>query len=498
MSNYIELKKELINYILARTPLIIINSIERERVERILREIVVEKQFSLQYYTDSKQVKNLNNATEAHDAQGDPLGYFLNLLKRQRGCTIALGDVKRISDDNVYSRELLNILYMAKENNGVTILITPDHVWTRLNNFGMIATLDLPDISERITQIQKFINIYSGRFEIDWNSEDICKAATVLRGFSEIQIENILSTEIIGNNGLQKDKIYQLADQKQKLYARVSSVQHIILTKKQKVSGMENLKKWLTEKKKIFFMPEDILAQYDLGSPKGILLVGVPGCGKSLSAKLIAQEWELPLFRFDVGSIFDKWVGESEKKMREALQFIDNVSPCVLWIDEIEKVLATSDAGNETGKRVLGEFLFWLQESKSKVFMVATANNVQALPYELYRKGRFSEVFYAGLPNELERQEAIKQYMEISLKFEPEDKLLEELVSETEGYSYSDIENAIKEIAQKALIYSSKSVCSQDLIESVRRIIPISQINPKMIESIEKWGRERAINISIQ
>lgn len=497
MSSYIEVKKELINYILARTPLIIINSSERERVERILREIVIEKHFTIQYYTDSKQVKNLNNTTEVYDTQGDPLGYFLQMLKRQRNCTIALGDVKRISDDSIYSRELMNILYMAKENNGVIILITPDSVWTRLNNFGMIATLDLPNSSERIKQIEDFIQKYSGRFEIDWNSEDICKAATVLRGFSEIQIDNILSTQIIGNNGLLKGNIHQLADQKQKLYSRVSSVQHIILPRKHKVAGMENLKKWLLDKKKIFFMPEDTLEKFDLVSPKGILLVGVPGCGKSLSAKLIAKEWELPLFRFDIGSIFDKWVGGSEKKMREALEFIDNVSPCILWIDEIEKILATSNSGNDTGQRVLGEFLFWLQESKSKVFLVATANNVQALPYELYRKGRFSEVFYAGLPNENERRAAISQYMQVSLKSTPDEELLKTLVEVAEGYSYSDIESAIKEVAQKALIYSMESISNRDLIESVRSIIPISQSNPEMIKSIEKWGKERAINISI-
>lgn len=496
MSSYKQVKQELQNYILARTPLVIINTSERERVERMLYEIVQEKNFDLLYYTDAKQVKNLNHSNESYDTQDDPLDFFLGTMKKQRNCTIALGDVKRISDDNAYSRDLLNILYMAKENSGVVIIVTPDPVWTRLTQFGMITNLDLPNLQERFIQIQQFITKYGGRFSIEWQEEDIRRAATIMRGFTEIQIDNILSTEIVGFNGLKRNRIFNLAEQKRKLYARVSSVQYIDNSRTHVVSGMENLKSWLEEKKQVFFMKEEVLEQYDLIPPKGILLVGVPGCGKSLSAKLIAQAWELPLFRFDVGSIFDKWVGESEKKMREALSFIENISPCVLWIDEIEKVLATSDSGNETGKRVLGEFLFWIQESKSKVFMVATANDVKALPYELYRKGRFSEIFYAGLPNDNERREVIKQYMAVSMKIVPDEKLLEGLVDITERYSYSDIENAIKEVAQKQLLKGMGQITTGELIDSVKSIMPISKTNPELVSSIEKWGSERAINVS--
>ena len=496
MSNYAQVKQELINYIYARTPLVIIHTNERERVERMLSEITAQEgQISFLYHTDAKQVRSIGAKTEQFDTDEDPLGFFLNQLKRQRSLNIVLGDVRRISDDNVYSRELMNILYIAKENNGVVVLITTDQAWSRIANFGMIAELDLPDTGERILQIKKFIKMYSGRFLIDWREEDILYAAAILRGFSEIQIDNILSSELIGNNGLRKDKIFQFAAQKEKLYPKSGAVQHITIDRHYYISGMDRLKDWLNQKKKVFFMPEETLKEYDLKPPKGILLVGVPGCGKSLTARLVAQEWELPLFRFDIGSIFDKWVGESEKKMRESLRYIENVSPCVLWIDEIEKVLATGEGGNETGKRVLGEFLFWLQESSGKVFMVATANNVKALPYELYRKGRFSEVFYAGLPNAEERKSTLTQYIKGSLKWDPEEGLLDDLVQKTDGYSYSDIETAVKEVAQK-LIAEQKTLNTTLLTESVESIIPISRINPELVQEIEKWGLERAVNVS--
>lgn len=496
MPNYVQVKKELVNFIYARTPLIIVSSNERERIEQMLFEISAESQIGFQYYTDAKQVKVIGSKAENIDTYDDPLGFFLNQMKRQRNLNVVLGDVKRISDDNLYSRELINVLYMAKETNGIVILITPDKVWNRIACFGMITILDFPDVNERIAQIQNFIRKYKGRFRVEWTEEDIPHAAAVLSGFSEIQIENILSAEIIGSNGLERNKINKIADQKRKLYPRNSSVQYINIDRKCCVSGMDNLKSWLGEKKKIFFLPEHILKQYDLRAPKGILLVGVPGCGKSLTAKLVAQEWELPLFRFDIGSVFDKWVGESEKKMRESLQFIENISPCILWIDEIEKVLAATDLGNETGKRVLGEFLFWMQESSGKVFMVATANDVRVLPYELYRKGRFSEVFFVGLPDAGERGMVLQQYIRSSLKIEPDSILLNELINITKGYSYSDIENAVKEVAQRMLV-SGENVIKKDLlIESIKTIIPISRMNPELIKEIEEWGRERAVNAS--
>lgn len=496
MSNYIETKQELKNYLYARTPLVIVHTDERERVERMLHEIVAEGQINFLYYTDAKQVRSIGGKAETIDTEEDPLGFFLGQLKRQRSLNIVLGDVRRIADDNAYSRELMNILYIAKENNGVVILITTDRAWSRIASFGMVVTLDLPDTRERMLQIARFVKTYSGRFAIDWDESDVLHAAALLRGFSEIQIDNLLSAEIIGNNGLKKDKIYRLASQKQRLYPKTGIVQHIEISRTYRAAGMDRLKAWLEDKKKIFFLPEEKLSEYELKAPKGILLVGVPGCGKSLTAKLVAQEWELPLFRFDIGSVFDKWVGESEKKMREALHFIENVSPCVLWIDEIEKVLATSDSGNETGKRVLGEFLFWIQESSGKVFMVATANNVRVLPYELYRKGRFSEVFYAGLPNPRERRGAIAHYMRTSLKAEPDPAFLEELVLMTDRYSYADIETAIKEVAQQMLISNQAKVNETMIITSIKSIIPISTINQELVEEIEKWGKERAVDVS--
>lgn len=497
MANYTEAKQELVNYIYARTPLVIIDTDERERVERMLYEIVQQCPIDFLYYTEAKNIRKINShGISSIDMQEDALAVFLDLIKKNRNLNIVLGDVRRISEDCSYSRDVMNLLYMAKENNAVVTLVTSDKILPRISAFGMSFKLDYPDNLERITLVKNFVKKYKSTFKIEWDEDDLVHVAAVLRGFSEIQIDNILASEIIGSRGLLKSKISQLSNKKQKLYTKTGSVQHINISKNYSVEGMGVLKRWLEAKRKIFFMPEETLQEYDLKAPKGILLVGVPGCGKSLTAKLVAQQWNLPLFRFDIGSVFDKWVGESEKRMREALQFIENVSPCILWIDEIEKVLATTDSGNETGKRVLGEFLFWIQEASAKVFMVATANNVEILPYELYRKGRFSEVFYAGLPNPLERKHTIQYYAHASLKIKFEDQFLEVLVKETEGFSYSDIETAIKELAQSMLISQEKSVTKEQILNVIHSVIPISQTNPELVKAISDWGTERAINVS--
>ncbi len=496
MSDFRTVKKEIYNYICARTPLIIVKSAERERVERLLVELSNEKNVDLEYYTDAKQVYNLRNEGNALNIDSDPLGYMVKTFKKRHNVCFAVGDIKHLDTDNSYSRDLLNVLYLAKENSCSVIIVTPDEIWSRLVRFGMITSLDFPDMIERAQQISQFVNTYSGRFKINWDEEATRKAATLLRGFSEIQLDNILSAALVSPNGLGKNNIVDLTKQKNRLYSGVSTVQLVDVNPSTQTAGLEVLKEWLAEKKNIFFTPDEILKSRDLQTPKGILLAGVPGCGKSLSAKMISLEWELPLFRFDLGTVYDKWVGESEKKMKEALDFIDNVSPCVLWIDEIEKALSTSDSGNDTGKRILGQFLFWLQESTSRVFLVATANDVTKLPSELFRKGRFSEMFFIDLPNRAERKAVIEQYSSRSLKVDYSGDEILNLIDLTKGYSSADIETAIKEVAQYAILNGQEAINFKLIQEKIKQIIPISVSNPETIKSCREWGEERAIAAS--
>ena len=497
MGNFEATKQEVKNHLFARVPLIIIRTSERERVERMMRIISQEMRIKIYYYTDVKQVVALQGAgTGSKDVDRDPLLFAQNLFRRNRGSTFVIGDVRRISEENAYSREILDSLYLAMETAGTIVLVTPDYVWNRLAQFGLMTVLDYPDAGEREQQIRNFINRYGTSYPIDWDTETVRRAAMLLRGFTEVQIGNILLSAMVAGKGLTRSRLTDLTSQKSRLYAAVPCVEEVAIPKKLQVSGLENLKKWITERKKLFFISDEILEEHGLTAPKGILLTGVPGCGKSLSARLIAAEWELPLFRFDIGAIYDKWMGESERKMHAALTFIDNMAPCVVWIDEIEKALSVSDSGNDTGKRVLGEFLYWLQESTGRVFLVATANNVTALPAELFRKGRFSEIFFIDLPNAQERREAIRQYLTRCLGITPAEEEMAALTELSNGFSYSDIESVIKEAAQHRLIHPEDPMEYKEIRSYFESNISFAGTNPEMVRGIRKWGRERAVPAS--
>ena len=497
MGDFFSTKTEVKNCICARVPLIVIDSGERDRVERMLREIAREMNISIPYYTASRQVVTLGG-TGTEDADHDPLSYIASTFRKKRGVVFALGDGRRIDEDQFYTREMLDILYLAAEQSCTLIVITSDPVWPRLMRFGMIIRLGSPTTEERLAQLNAFVERYKDRFPIDWQPEDLSHAAMLLRGFTEMQIENVLSAEIISAGALYRENLSALTDQKTRLYASVPCVQQVSVPDNLRVSGLSRLKDWLAEKKSIFFASDKLLASRGLTPPKGILLTGIPGCGKSYSAKMIAHDWEMPLLRFDIGSIFNKWQGESERRMEDALRFIDNVAPCVVWIDEIEKALAVSDDGNDTGKRILGQFLFWLQESESRVFLVSTANDITRLPPELFRKGRFSEVFFIDLPNAEERKEAILQYGRRCLPGLIGNELAMELTWLSNGYSYADIEHVLKSAAEEALLHGDDAVTPERLQQLFIDNPPYAKANPDSVARLRAWAAESAVNASAQ
>ncbi len=234
-----------------------------------------------------------------------------------------------------------------------------------------------------------------------------------------------------------------------------------------------------------------------LRPPRGVLLVGVPGCGKSLSAKFIAASWNLPLHRLDFASIQGMYVGQSENRLKEAFASADNAAPCVLWIDEIEKGLA-ANANDSSGvtTRMIGQFLFWLQESTAKVFVVATANDVTKLPPELLRKGRFDELFFVDLPSEAERRDIINLYIERNVLPKPSDETIDNLVDISNGFAGSDLEGAVRDVAIQAVIHGDESVDDSLFEKCFKNIVPLSKTSPERIEAIRNWGKERAVPAS--
>jgi SpoVK/Ycf46/Vps4 family AAA+-type ATPase len=261
------------------------------------------------------------------------------------------------------------------------------------------------------------------------------------------------------------------------------------------VGGLENLKNWLKKSENLWL---DSAQKYCLQSPNGLLITGVPGCGKSLIAKSISTMWQLPLLRLDVSRIFSGIIGSSEENMRKAIKVAEALSPSVLWVDEIEKgfggVGSSGDSG--TSSRVFGTFLTWMQEKTKPVFVVATANNIEHLPPEFLRAGRFDRIFFVDLPTEIERRDIFKKHLEKRLKypeargdFEVNEEILIDLSAKTEGFGGSEIEQIVIDGLTEAH-YEKRSIQMEDLYKSIVNTTPLSITQEVQISKIRNWAND--------
>jgi len=262
------------------------------------------------------------------------------------------------------------------------------------------------------------------------------------------------------------------------------------------IGGLDNLKHWLAQRRGAW---EDEARAFGLEPPRGMIILGVQGCGKSMCARAVAGEWKLPLVKFDTAAVYDKYVGETEKRIQKVFQVAEGLAPCVLWIDELEKVFAGSgpdsasaDAG--VSSRLLAAFLSWMQDRKAPVFVAATCNNVTALPPELIRKGRFDELFFVDLPNHAER----KQIFAIQLakrKRNPADFDLNRVATAADEYSGAEIESVVQTALYAA--YSQKHpVTTQALLDALSGTVPLSTTRAEEIEALRTWARTRAVPAS--
>lgn len=299
------------------------------------------------------------------------------------------------------------------------------------------------------------------------------------RGLTADQARSSFAKAIIAHGELNASAIEFLLDQKKQIIQRNSLLEYYDAnTTMDTVGGLANLKNWLRKRKKAF---SERARQLALPEPKGLLVFGVPGGGKSLTAKAVSSMWQMPLLRFDIGRVFGQFVGQSETNMRDALNIAEAISPCILWIDEMEKGFAGASGGHETTTRVLGNFLTWMQEKTSTVFVIATANDITKLPPEFIRKGRFDEMFFVGTPNTLEREEILGILLR-KYKLEPDDFDIPMLTQTSENRTGAEIEQAIIEAKFNAFDEDRKPN-SRDIRDIMTSVRPIWANFQKIIQS---------------
>ena len=491
--NFEETKEYLKRYLKARIPFIVIRSLEKNRVLRMLKEISDENNLALNTYKMSEGIIDLKTNTIISEEKTimSALDYISDRIRHEENLNFVLNDIADINDSNTVSRYLQNVIEQTETKSGTIIVITNDLIWQNISRLGITVELAYPTEEELETTIRETIKPYKNQIEIDWTDDDYKKAAQYLQGLSEMEVKNIISSLIVNGKILKAD-LKELKYSKQQLFNEIAGLEAIEVEEDLEVAGLDNLMDWLNEKKTLMDPAlKDELHKRGISSPKGILLTGVPGCGKSLCSKAAANILNIPLYRLDLATVQGEYVGQSERQLKQALDTAEYVSPCVLWIDEIEKGLKENASSSVTSK-MIGQFLFWLQENKKPVFVIASANDVSQLPPELIRKGRFDEIFFVDLPNEKERKQLLSIYFKKYNRVELGEDLLNELVKITEGFSSADIEATIRSIAYK-LIANQEIRLSEDLVKtSLKNVMSLMKTNPEKINAIREWGKERA------
>jgi len=476
---------ELTLLLKARYPIIYINTIEEDRVEYIIRKYI-KTSLNRSIYSWDFIDGYTNNPNNEGFAKRNPV-QALELVERLTAQTPALfllKDFNRFLTDVSISRKLKNISRILKLQPKTIIIIGSElNIPKELSDLITILQFQLPVESEINYELKRLIE--SLNIEID---QQILESLTrACQGLSLERIRRVLSKIIATYKTIDENSIKLLLNEKKQIISQTEILEYWSVDETiSQIGGVDNLKNWLKKRKTSFGLQA---SNYGLPTPRGLLLVGIQGTGKSLTAKTIGNEWQLPLLKLDVGKLFGGIVGESESRLRQMIEVAETISPCILWIDEIDKAFSnnsnTGDSG--TSNRVLATFISWLSEKTKPVFVVATANNVELLPLEIIRKGRFDEIFFLDLPQKQEREQIFKIHIK---EFRPnrwESFDHSKLAQLSEAFSGAEIRQSIIEAMYHAF-YEKREFTTEDICLALTQLIPLSQLEKQSNIKVKKLG----------
>ena len=472
----------------SRTSLIWIRTKEEERLEKLIN-FSCEK-LSIKRFICWDCVSGIQGLiNEKGKFSNNPLG-VLNWLKEQNSevpTVLLVKDFHKFYDDPSISRTIKELCQLLKSTSNNVIFsshILPSS--EELDDLVNTVNLPLPDQEELINLIKSI----SANTHSNLDENDLNELALASSGLSETRVKQVAAKALTQRGKISKIDLKEILAEKKQVISRSEILEFFESSSNQNdIGGLKILKIWLNQRHQAFSKEA---RAYGLPIPKGVLLVGPQGTGKSLTAKSIAQTWSMPLLKLDVGRLFSSLVGSSEARTRETILRAEAMSPCILWIDEIDKGFggdARSDGG--TSQRVLASLLTWMAEKKSSVFVIATANAIDKLPAELLRKGRFDEIFFLDLPNPEERLSILELHLK---KRRPNYNFpLSTIIDRTNGYSGAELEQAVIE----GMHYSfseRRELMEKDLIKAVSELIPLSRTAREQIDTLKEWsstGRAR-------
>ena len=484
---------ELTLLLKARYPIIYINTIEEDRVEYIIRKYI-KTSLNRSIYSWDFIDGYTNNPNNEGFAKRNPV-QALELVERLTAQTPALfllKDFNRFLTDVSISRKLKNISRILKLQPKTIIIIGSElNIPKELYDLITILQFQLPVESEINYELKRLIE--SLNIEID---QQVLESLTrACQGLSLERIRRVLSKIIATYKTIDENSINLLLNEKKQIISQTEILEYWSVNETiSKIGGVDNLKDWLKKRKTSFSIQA---SNYGLPTPRGLLLVGIQGTGKSLTAKAIATEWQLPLLKLDVGKLFGGIVGESESRLRQMIEVAETISPCILWIDEIDKAFSNtnSTADSGTSNRVLATFISWLSEKTKPVFVVATANNVDLLPLEIIRKGRFDEIFFLDLPQKQEREQIFKIHIK---EFRPnrwESFDYSKLAQLSEAFSGAEIRQSIIEGMYHAF-YEKREFTTEDICLALTQLIPLSQLENDQTLKLKNWAISGRIRLA--
>ena len=476
---------ELALFLKARYPIIYINTVEEDRVEYVLRKNV-KTNLNRSIYSWDFVDGYTNNPNNEGFARRNPL-QALELVERLNAETPAvflLKDFNRFLTDLSISRKLRNISRILKLQPKTIIIIGSDFTIPKeLQDLITIIQFQLPleeDISQELNRLITSLNI-----KVDSQLfENLTRAC---QGLSLERIRRVLSKIIATYKTIDENSISVLLSEKKQIIRQTEILEYSSVSEKiDNLGGLDNLKDWLKKRKTAFSIQA---SNYGLPTPRGLLLIGIQGTGKSLTAKAIANDWQLPLLKLDVGKLFGGLVGESESRLRQMINVAETISPCILWIDEIDKAFSNTDSKGDSGtsNRVLATFTSWLSEKTKPVFVIATANNIDLIPLELIRKGRFDEIFFLDLPKKEEREEIFKIHLQ---EFRPnswESFDYSLLGKSSDSFSGAEIRQSIIEGMYHAF-YEKREFLTDDICLALEELIPLAYLESDQMVRLQNWA----------
>jgi SpoVK/Ycf46/Vps4 family AAA+-type ATPase len=476
---------ELALFLKARYPIIYINTIEEDRVEYVIRKNV-KTNLNRSIYSWDFVDGYTNNPNNEGFAKRNPL-QALELVERLNAETPALfllKDFNRFLTDLSISRKLRNISRILKLQPKTIIIIGSElTIPKELQDLITVVQFELPlehEINQELNRLITSLNI-----KVDSQLfENLTRAC---QGLSLERIRRVLSKIIATYKTIDDNSIAVLLSEKKQIISQTEILEYTSVDEKiTNLGGLENLKDWLKKRKTAFGVQA---ANYGLPTPRGLLLIGLQGTGKSLTAKAVANEWQLPLLKLDVGKLFGGIVGESESRLRQMINVAETISPCILWIDEIDKAFSSTESKGDSGtsNRVLATFISWLSEKTKPVFVIATANNIDLLPLEIIRKGRFDEIFFLDLPKEEEREEIFKIHLQ---EFRPnswESFDYKKLAQVSESFSGAEIRQSIIEGMYHAF-YEKREFTTDDICLALKELIPLAHLESDQMIRLQNWS----------